>query len=91
MCVCVCVRVEHKNFITQTCLFTSPDAHSAYMHKSLNYTCISTPPADKAGEHRISSYKLLLLIMEKKTCVCVRARARVCVCVCVCVREKSNQ
>ena len=45
--------MEHKNFQTKPCVFTAPDAHSAYghiMHTSLRYTRTSIQPADKQIE-----------------------------------------
>ena len=50
------------------CVFTAPDAHSAYMyteHTSFSYACVH--PADKTVEYLTNSYKVLLLILEKKT------------------------
>ena len=55
---------EHKCFHTKACVFTAPNAHS---NTSLSYTCVSTQPADKTVEHLMNSFKLLLLILEKKT------------------------
>ena len=74
--------VEHKNLYTKTCVFTTADAHKVCMctvYTSLSYACISMKFADSPIELinsyklinsftlLINSYKLLLLIMEKKT------------------------
>ena len=61
--------MEHMNVHIKMCVFTAPDAHSAYghiMHTSLRYTRTSIQPADKQIEHLITSYKLLLLRMESE-------------------------